>query len=214
MNLVLVISIYDILPLSFTKSITNLVNQSYFNNAVTLLVLPYKELINVITYLKYHSYSQFVKLTDLIGVDWLTYTTKFSFRFGVVYVFTSVKLNARILIVINIDGYIMIPSLYILFKNATWFEREVWDMFGLNFDNPDLRRILSDYGFNGFPLRKDFPVVGRQEVFYSDIVKRLIYKKVELVQNFRGYVFQNPWIFGKLNKTGFFIVLFGLIFNA
>jgi NADH-quinone oxidoreductase subunit C len=116
------------------------------------------------------------------------------FRFVVIYMLQSPKYNARLRVRVFADEVTMIPSIVKLYASAHWMERECWDMFGIMFTNhPDLRRILTDYGFIGFPLRKDFPLTGHLEVFYLDFQRRLVRTRVTLAQNFRVFTFLNPW---------------------
>ena len=112
----------------------------------------------------------------------------------VVYNLLSLKLNNRITIKVAVDDGISVSTVSEVFSSAGWFEREVFDMYGIVFDNhPDLRRILTDYGFEGYPLRKDFPLTGYKEVRYSKEIKRVIYEPVKLMQEYRNFDFESPW---------------------
>lgn len=148
-------------------------------------------LILLIQFLSKNNLSYFKVLTDIIAVD---YPHK-KYRFKVIYNLLSILYNTRVFVTIKIDEINSIPSLYNIFQGSRWLEREVWDLFGIFFEgNNDLRRILTDYGFEGHPLRKDFPLTGFIEVFYDDKEKRIIYEDVELAQEYRNYNFLNPWV--------------------
>ena len=128
---------------------------------------------------------------DVFGCDMLGIRTP---RFEVVYNLLSLKLNNRITIKVAIDDGISVPTVSTVFSAAGWFEREVFDMYGIFFDNhPDLRRILTDYGFEGYPLRKDFPLTGYKEVRYNQEMKRVVYEPVKLMQEYRNFDFESPW---------------------
>lgn len=130
------------------------------------------------------------QLMDLCGVDWPERPE----RFDVVYNLLSVSLNHRVRIVIRTDEQAPVPSIHRIWPVATWFEREAWDLFGIVFsDQPDLRRILTDYGFSGHPLRKDFPLVGYVESRYDDERKQVVNEPVSLTQDFRNFDFVSPW---------------------
>jgi NADH-quinone oxidoreductase subunit C len=144
----------------------------------------------VMTFLRDDSNCQFKQLMDLCGVDYPGREQ----RFELVYNMLSMKHNQRIRVKINSDEETSVPSVVSVFSSAGWYEREVWDMFGVIFDgNPDLRRILTDYGFQGHPLRKDFPLTGYVEVRYDDDQKRVVYEPVKLTQDFRNFDFMSPW---------------------
>ena len=130
------------------------------------------------------------QLMDLCGVDWPTRTL----RFDVVYNLLSVRLNHRVRVIVHTDAATPVPSCWTIWPVATWFEREAWDLFGIVFeDQPDLRRILTDYGFNGHPLRKDFPLTGYVEVRWDEERKQVINEPVTLTQDFRNFDFVSPW---------------------
>jgi NADH/F420H2 dehydrogenase subunit C len=129
-------------------------------------------------------------LVDLCGVD---YPSK-SKRFEVVYNLLSIRYSSRVRVIVECDELTPVPSAVNLFKSAGWWEREAWDMYGIYFsNNPDLRRILTDYGFEGFPLRKDFPLSGYVEVRYDDELKRIVTEPVETSQEFRYFDYTSPW---------------------
>ncbi|WP_018698227.1 NADH-quinone oxidoreductase subunit C [Amorphus coralli] len=132
----------------------------------------------------------FVNLLDVCGVDWPSRDK----RFDVVYHLLSPKHNVRIRIKTQTDEITPVPSVVEIFPAADWFEREAYDLYGILFsEHPDLRRILTDYGFEGHPLRKDFPLTGFVEVRYDDGLKRVVYEPVKLTQEFRNFDFLSPW---------------------
>ncbi|MGE5503768.1 MAG: NADH-quinone oxidoreductase subunit C [Actinomycetota bacterium] len=144
----------------------------------------------VLTFLRDDSGCLFKQLVDVCGVDWPAREQ----RFDVVYHLLSMKHNQRVRVKIATDEDTAVPSVTPVFKSAGWFEREVWDMYGVLFtDHPDLRRILTDYGFEGHPLRKDFPLTGYVEVRYDDLQKRVVYEPVKLTQDYRSFDFLSPW---------------------
>jgi len=149
-----------------------------------------EELINVIIFLKSHDKLKFRQLIDIAGVDY----PEEEKRFSLVYLLLSHEKNIRIKISINFEMEKKIPSLTKVYPSANWMEREVFDMYGVEFiDHPDLRRILTDYNFEGHPLRKDFPLTGFNEVRYSEKEKKVIYEPVKLEQNYRNFDFESPW---------------------
>ena len=132
----------------------------------------------------------FVMLVDICGVDW----PKREKRFDVVYHLLSLTKNARVRVKLETDEATAVPTIVGLWPAANWFEREAFDMYGITFaDHPDLRRILTDYGFSGYPFRKDFPLTGYVELRYDDELKRVVYQPVQLVQEFRDFDFMSPW---------------------
>jgi NADH-quinone oxidoreductase subunit C len=147
-------------------------------------------LIGVMTVLKDDPGFAFEQVMDICGVDWPAQTE----RFEVVYNLLSVSLNQRIRVIVTTDGVKAVPSVSGLWAAATWWERETWDLFGIPFSGqPDLRRILTDYGFVGHPMRKDFPMTGYVEVRYDEERKQVIYEPVKLTQDFRRFDFISPW---------------------
>ncbi len=133
---------------------------------------------------------QFEILIDICGVDYPARKN----RFDVVYHLLSVRRNHRIRIKLETDEATPVPSVISVFPGANWYEREAYDMYGILFsDHPDLRRLLTDYGFEGYPLRKDFPLTGYKEVRYDDEQKRVVYEPVRLTQEFRNFDFESPW---------------------
>lgn len=147
-------------------------------------------IVKVMTFLRDDAGCLFKQLVDVCGVDWPGREA----RFDVVYHLLSMKHNQRVRVKAAVEEDASIPSVTGVFSAAGWFEREVWDMFGILFaDHPDLRRILTDYGFEGHPLRKDFPLTGYVEMRYDDEAKRVVYEPVKLVQDFRSFDFLSPW---------------------
>lgn len=146
--------------------------------------------VPVLTFLRDHSNCQFRNLTEMTAVD----IPKLPSRFQVVYQLLSVKFGTRVRVKTYTDELTPLESVTPVFNGAIWLEREMWDMFGVFFSNhPDLRRILTDYGFEGHPLRKDFPLTGYTEVRYDEELKRVIMEPVELSQEFRNFQFSSPW---------------------
>ena len=149
-----------------------------------------EELINVILFLKSHDKIKFRQLIDIAGVDY----PEEEKRFSLVYLLLSHEKNIRIKVSIKFEIGKKIPTLTKVYPSANWMEREVFDMYGIEFtDHPDLRRILTDYNFEGHPLRKDFPLTGFNEVRYSEKEKKVIYEPVKLEQNYRNFDFESPW---------------------
>ena len=148
-------------------------------------------LINLLQFLKKSYFLQFKTLISITAVD---YPENYN-RFEINYFLLSYKLNQRIILKINTNDVNPIMSITDIYKSSDWYEREIWDLFGIFFTNhPDLRRILTDYGFEGFPFRKDFPQTGFSEVRYDDQKKYVLYEPLELSQEYRSYDFITPWI--------------------
>jgi NADH-quinone oxidoreductase subunit C len=148
------------------------------------------DLIEVILFLKSHDKVKFRQLIDIAGVDY----PEEEKRFKLIYLLLSHEKNIRIKISINFEIGKKIPTITKIYPSANWMEREVFDMYGIEFANhPDLRRILTDYNFEGYPLRKDFPLTGFNEVRYSEKEKKVIYEPVKLEQNYRDFDFESPW---------------------
>lgn len=149
-----------------------------------------ENLFVVMRFLRDDAHCDFGQLIDVCGVDYPDRAK----RFEVVYHLLSMKKNMRLRVKVAIDEDQLVPSMVELFDSANWYEREAFDMYGIGFSgHPDLRRILTDYGFEGFPLRKDFPLSGHVEVRYDDDVKKVVYEPVRLVQEFRDFDFESPW---------------------
>ena len=147
-------------------------------------------LLATLTFLHHHSNGNFQMLTSISGVDY----PENEKRFELIYLFLSHENNLRIKLLIKFETSQLINSITKIFPSANWMEREVFDMYGIKFKNhPDLRRILTDYGFKGHPLRKDFPLTGFNEVRYSEKDKKVIYEPVKLEQNYRNFDFESPW---------------------
>jgi NADH-quinone oxidoreductase subunit C len=147
-------------------------------------------IVQVLKFLRDDASCRFEVLIDICGVDWPARAA----RFDVVYHLLSPRLNQRIRVKLQTDETAPVPSSVEVFSAANWFEREAYDMYGILFSgHPDLRRILTDYGFQGYPLRKDFPLTGYVEVRYDDELKRVVYEPVELTQEFRSFDFESPW---------------------
>jgi len=148
------------------------------------------KIVTILTYLRDEANYKFVQLTDICGVDY----PERSRRFDVVYHLLSLKYNIRIRIKVQADDEVPVPSVVQVYPVANWYEREVWDMYGVMFDgHPDLRRLLTDYGFQGHPQRKDFPLTGYVELRYSEEERRVVYEPVKLQQEFRDFDFMSPW---------------------
>ncbi len=146
--------------------------------------------VDVLRFLRDDPRCRFELFCDLCGVDY----PERAERFEVVYNLLSLKLNQRIRVKVTTDEENAVPSVTGLYSAAAWFEREAWDLFGIYFsDHPDLRRLLTDYGFEGHPLRKDFPLTGYVELRYDEDQKRVVYEKVRLKQEFRSFDFLSPW---------------------
>ena len=147
-------------------------------------------IVKVLTFLRDDVNCRFQQLMDLCGVDY----PEREKRFEVVYNLLSLTHNMRVRVKVDTDEETPVPSVSGVFSSATWWEREAWDLFGIYFsEHPDLRRIMTDYGFDGHPLRKDFPLTGYVEVRYDDEQKRVVYEPVKLTQEFRTFDFLSPW---------------------
>lgn len=156
-----------------------------------LVVTVHRErIVRVLTFLRDDVNCQFKQLMDVCGVD----HPEREERFDVVYNLLSLTHNQRVRVKLQTDARSPVPTVTGVFNSANWWERETWDMYGVYFrDHPDLRRILTDYGFEGHPLRKDFPLTGYVEVRYDDLEKRVVYEPVKLTQDFRSFDFLSPW---------------------
>jgi NADH-quinone oxidoreductase subunit C len=149
-----------------------------------------RDIVKVATFLRDDGRCQFYSFVDVTAVDWPGRER----RFDVVYHFLSPKLNLRIRVKIEVDEATPVASIIGVFPGANWFERETYDLYGVLFTgHPDMRRLLTDYGFEGHPLRKDFPLTGFVEVRYDDEQKRVVYEPVRLAQEFRNFDFLSPW---------------------
>ena len=172
------------------SELTSKIQNSFINYGELTIEINENDLIEVVHFLKSDEKCKFRQLIDIAGVDY----PEEEKRFKLVYLFLSHENNNRIKLSINFLPKQIINSLTKIFPSANWMEREVFDMYGIKFKNhPDLRRILTDYGFKGHPLRKDFPITGFNEVRYSEKEKKVIYEPVKLEQNYRNFDFESPW---------------------
>ena len=172
------------------SALTSRINSSIISFDQLTLDAEVENLYSIILFLKTDKRCTFRQLIDIAGVD----NPDNEKRFRIVYFLLSHEKNLRISINININEKTSVPSITKIFPSANWMEREVFDMYGINFkDHPDLRRILTDYGFKGHPLRKDFPLTGHTEVRYSEDKKKVVYEPVKLEQNYRDFDFDSPW---------------------
>ena len=168
----------------------NLVQSSAVAYGELTLLTTAENLIELLVFLRDDTRLGFVNFIDVCGVDW----PEREARFDVVYHLMSPRLNARIRVKLQAAEDQQVPSATVVYPGADWFERETWDMYGIPFTgHPDMRRILTDYGFEGHPLRKDFPTTGYVEVRYDDAAKRVVYEPVDLKQEFRNFDFLSPW---------------------
>ena len=172
------------------SELTTKINNSKIKHDQLYINIDEKDLMGVIFFLKTNNESKFRQLIEITAVD---YPEK-DRRFNVVYLLLSHENNKRIIVDYNIKENEVVSSITSIFPSANWMEREVFDMYGIEFKNhPDLRRILTDYGFKGYPLRKDFPLTGHNEVRYSEEEKKVIYETVKLEQNYRNFDYESPW---------------------
>ena len=186
--------IYNVLDAVVDKNDYNL----EYKNGLYLLNLNQSILMKVVKVLKENEKLKFNQFIDLTAVD---YPNKKN-RFEMIYILLSVEFNIRIIIKYFINENASVDSITNLFPAANWYEREVWDLFGIAFNNhPDLRRLLTDYGFIGHPLRKDFPLSGNVEVKYDLNEKKVVYEPVKLTQSFREFEFESPWKGEKLDNN-------------
>jgi len=168
---------------------TKIKESKILHNQLYISINP-EDLLDVILLLKTNKDTKFKQLIDITAVDY----PENKKRFKIVYLLLSHEFNQRILVSYFINENEKISSLVNIFPSANWMEREIFDMYGIKFnDHPDLRRILTDYGFEGFPLRKDFPLTGHNEVRYSEEEKKVIYEPVKLEQNYRNFDYESPW---------------------
>ena len=175
---------------SVSKLLANLAERVQSINGQLVYRCELDKLFETLVLLKNTETLNFCQLTDLTAVD---YPDRLQ-RFEIVYQLLSIENNERVRIICSIDDGQIVPSVTSIYKSAEWPEREVWDMYGLFFsDHPDLRRLLTDYGFEGHPLRKDFPLTGYVEVRYDDIERRVAYQPVQLTQEYRDFDFLSPW---------------------
>ena len=179
------------------SGLTTVIKKSEIKFGQLFIYIDIKDLSSTILFLKTNSKCKFKQLIDITAVD---YPEKKN-RFEIVYLLLSHENNLRILISTNIEEETKVPSVTKIFPSANWMEREVFDMYGISFkDHPDLRRILTDYGFEGYPLRKDFPLTGHTEVRYSEDKKKVVSEPVKLDQEYRNFDFESPWEGTKYNN--------------
>ena len=172
------------------SELTTKIKKTKIKHEQLYISIDSEHLIDVTLFIKNNENTKFRQLIDLTVVD---YPEKMQ-RFKVVYLFLSHEFNQRIILSYVINENEVIPSLTPIYPAANWMEREVFDMYGVKFkDHPDLRRILTDYGFEGYPLRKDFPLTGYTEVRYSEEQKKVIIEPVKLEQNYRNFDYESPW---------------------
>ena len=172
------------------SNLTTAVKKSGINFDQLFIDVDVENVISTILFLKTNEKCKFKQLIDITAVDY----PQRERRFKIVYLLLSHQNNLRIIISTNIDEKETVPSIIKIFPSANWMEREVFDMYGISFkDHPDLRRILTDYGFDGYPLRKDFPLTGHIEVRYSEEKKKVISEPVKLDQEYRDFDFESPW---------------------
>ncbi len=180
----------EIIEKKINSELTTKINSSSINHNHIYLNIDEEDLLDVIIFLKTNNETKFKQLIDITAVDY----PEREKRFKLVYLFLSHENNKRIKVDFFIKENNSVTSVTSIFPSANWMEREVFDMYGINFKNhPDLRRILTDYGFDGHPLRKDFPLTGHNEVRYSEDDKKVIYEPVKLEQNYRNFDYESPW---------------------
>ena len=181
--------IYELGNLIQSKQEDSVLSSHVINDELVIEAIPSK-IVNLIDFLRMNPNLQFSTLIDVTAVDY----PERAKRFDVVYHLLSMYQNLRVRIKVSINDDELIPSIFQTHKAAEWFEREVFDMYGIRFsDHPDLRRLLTDYGFKGHPLRKDFPTTGYSEVRYDEVQKAVIYEPVSLSQEYRQFDFMSPW---------------------
>ena len=172
------------------SELTTKINFSKIKHDQIFINIDSEDIVEVILFLKNNENINFKQLIDMTAVDY----PEEEKRFKLVYLLLSHELNSRVIVDCFINENEIIPSLTKIFPSANWMEREIFDMYGIPFkDHPDLRRILTDYGFEGHPLRKDFPLTGHNEVRYSEENKKVIYEPVKLEQNYRNFDYDSPW---------------------
>ena len=172
------------------SELTTKIKNSSIKNEELLVKVEADNLYSTLLFLKTNEQCKFKQLIDIVAADYLGEDQ----RFRIYYLLLSHENNLRIKVSINLSIDEKVPSIVKLYPSSNWMEREVFDMYGIKFKNhPDLRRILTDYNFKGFPLRKDFPLTGFNEVRYSEKEKKVIYEPVKLEQDYRNFDFESPW---------------------
>ena len=180
----------EVLEKTINSELTTKIISSKINHNQIYLSINDNDLLDVILFLKTNLNTKFNQLIDITAVDY----PQNDMRFKIVYLLLSHENNQRVILDTFIKENEFVSSLSSVFPSANWMEREVFDMYGIEFKNhPDLRRILTDYNFKGHPLRKDFPLTGHNEVRYSEDEKKVIYEKVKLEQNYRNFDYESPW---------------------
>ena len=172
------------------SELTTKIKNSKINHSQIYITVDSEDIVDVILFLKNNEKTKFRQLIDITAVDY----PQNEKRFKLVYLFLSHEYNSRLILECNINEDEIVSTITNIYPAANWMEREVFDMYGVKFKNhPDLRRILTDYGFEGYPLRKDFPLTGHNEVRYSEDNKKVIYEPVKLEQNYRNFDYDSPW---------------------
>ena len=172
------------------SELTTKINSSKISHSQIYINIDSEDIVDVILFLKNNDKTKFRQLIDITAVDY----PQNEKRFKMVYLFLSHEYNSRVILECYISEDEIVPTITNIYPAANWMEREVFDMYGIKFKNhPDLRRILTDYGFEGHPLRKDFPLTGHNEVRYSEDDKKVIYEPVKLEQNYRNFDYESPW---------------------
>ena len=172
------------------SELTTKINSSRINHDQLEIQIDKESLLDVVIFLKKNNSTKFRQLIDITAVDYIGSEN----RFKMIYLLLSHEYNLRINIIFSINENEVVNSVTKIFPSANWMEREVFDMYGIDFqDHPDLRRILTDYEFEGYPLRKDFPITGHKEVRYSEEKKKVIYEPVKLEQDYRNFDYNSPW---------------------
>ena len=180
----------EVLEKTINSELTAKIKSSKINHNQIYLSINDNDLLDVVLFLKTNLNTKFTQLIDITAVDY----PENDMRFKIVYLFLSHENNQRLILDTFIKENEFVSSLCSVFPSANWMEREVFDMYGISFkDHPDLRRILTDYGFEGYPLRKDFPLTGHTEVRYSEKHKKVVYEPVKLDQEYRNFDFESPW---------------------
>ena len=172
------------------SELTTKINNSKISHSQIFINIDGEDIVDVILFLKNNEKTKFRQLIDITAVDY----PQNEKRFKMVYLFLSHEYNSRLILEYYINEDEIVPTITNIYPAANWMEREVFDMYGIKFKNhPDLRIILTDYGFEGHPLRKDFPLTGHNEVRYSEDDKKVIYEPVKLEQNYRNFDYESPW---------------------
>tara|TARA_B100000287_G_scaffold387531_1_gene396176 strand:+ start:311 stop:907 length:597 start_codon:yes stop_codon:yes gene_type:complete len=183
-------SILHDLQKKINSELTTKIKHSEIRHDQLYVNIDCNDIIDVLVFLKNNVHTKFRQLVDITAVDY----PEENQRFKLIYLLLSHEFNSRIILSYSINEKELIPSITEIFPSANWMEREVFDMYGINFkDHPDLRRILTDYNFEGFPLRKDFPLTGHNEVRYNENEKKVLYEPVKLEQNYRNFDYESPW---------------------